>query len=127
MKYYKICIECGKKLTRSKHFYRNFGAADGFKNICKSCMGIKKGTKTNVLPNEIINLLSYHEYTEVKYFGFFLGYIIRIRKGEYLAYSILKGTHIFPKKNVCKAWLCQRVIKASKIIERGLTKKLKEY
>lgn len=124
---YKICKNCGISKIKKTHFYKNEGAADGYKNVCKSCMGVKNSNPNNLIPGDILNLLKYHKYIKVEYFGFFLGYIIILRKGEYLAYSILKGSYIFKRKTDCKAWLCKKLVKAAKIIEAGLLKRLKDY
>ena len=124
--YYKICLRCGRKKKKDKHFHRNPNGKDGFRNICKSCMGTKS-FRFKLLSDDLLSFLAFHPHSEVNYFGFKIGYIITIRKGEFMAYSILKGSRIFEEKQNAKAWLCHRVIKAAKVIERGLTRRLKDY
>jgi hypothetical protein len=127
MNYYKKCLTCGRTKQKEKHFCKNPFSKDGYRNTCKTCEKIARDEGKNILHRELIAFLENHPYEEISYFGFRVGYIITIRKGEFLAYSLLKGSQVLKNKNQAKAWLCRKLVKAAKVIEAGLLKRLKDY
>lgn len=135
---YKICYSprtgkgCGMRKLKATQFYKNPDSPDGFRNLCKACMGAKKPPKNKQYPffnSGALALMSTHRFTEVKKFGFFYGILVYIRPMEILAFSVVvdseQGSKIFPNKMKAKEYLYKKMIIAGERTKVGLTDAVK--
>lgn len=123
-KAFKTCKTCGKTKSLAE-FYPHIECKDGFRNSCKDCSRKnwgKPGKNKAFLPEEIIKMTWLYKSTQIKYFGYFIGMLIYLRKNEILAFSVLKGADVFKYKNEAKIWLIGQIFKAGAKIKLGLTR-----
>jgi hypothetical protein len=132
-KTYKICMNCGKRLIKERHFQKNPDSQDGYRNICKACQGVTKIKRAGkesypFFSPEVLSLCQHHRHIEVKKFGYFYGVLILLRPSEVLAFSVLadtkQGSKVFDNQLHARAWLYQFAIEAGERTRVGLTRKV---
>ena len=132
---YKICAGkggCGKKKLYDK-FYKLESGKDGYRAVCKKCYDrlyakkYRTKTRSPLLGENVYLLCKKNRTAKINYFGFFVGIIVTISKGQYMAYSTLEKTQTFRTIAEATLFLYHQVIEAGFKIQRALNKQNKLF